>query len=132
MALVGVQDSDGEETLEQIIWDIYVYLQGQGVTRFSRFLGKRGPRAGASWTEVNIQLRYFVKDPKNQYSKTMTIIETEKAKFSDETGYVHRLIKLEDFLRQAPKFSKDYDCLVRVPDGFKKRRSKTKIGFSED
>lgn len=128
MAIVGAFDTNGEEKLEKIVWDIYLYLQSLGVRRFHRFLGRRDiSRAAASWTEVNIQLSHFVEDPKKNYSKMMTTIEHEKSKFNHQSQYVHHLNRLEDFLKQSPQFSKDYNCLVRVPNGFMKRRMKTKI-----
>lgn len=125
MAVVGVKR---DQDLEAIVWEIYLYLQNLGFRRFHRFLGKRRiERASASWTEVNIQLSHFVEDPKNNYSKLMSTIEHEKAKFNHNSPYVHHLAKLEDFLKQSPQFSNGYNCLVRVPDGFKKRKMKTKM-----
>lgn len=127
MVATGAGDLYGEDTLEKIIQDIYIYLQRLGVKRFNAFLGKRGPaqRCAASWTEINIQLSEFVQDPKNNYSKLMNTIDNEKEKFQATPKYVEKLTKLETFLKQSPKFSQDYHCQVRMPTGFDKRKSRS-------
>lgn len=125
MVVLGASDFVGEQTLEEIIQDIYDYLQKIGVGKFNRFLGrKRADKCAASWTHINIHLTRFVENPKQEYSRLMSVIEEEKQKFSTTPEYAVKLDKLSDFLRKGPKFSQDYHCKVRMPNGFEKRRLK--------
>lgn len=125
MVFVKMSGIDGGETLDEIIHEIYQYLQNQSVRRFNRFLGKNHTnRIAMSWTEINVELSHFVKDPKNKYTDMMKTIEQEKNKFPHKADYVKKLNKLQDFLRTSPSFSNDYECNVRMPDGFAKRKQK--------
>jgi hypothetical protein len=123
MVVLGASDFYGEQTLEEIIHDIYEYLQKLGVRRFNRFLGrKQAQKCAASWTQINLHLKDFVDDPKNNYTKLMTVLDAEKQRFTATPEYVAKLDKLSKFLKKGPKFAQDYNCAVRMPNGFEKRK----------
>ena len=118
MGLTTRETFNGDETLDKLMKEICEHLQGIEPRRFSVWKTKPNPDQvrdlHRSWTEINIELSLFVREPEGRYKVLMSCIESHQKKFASNPAYAEKLRKLAEFLAKGPTFSEDYDCQIKT------------------
>ena len=101
----AINSVDGDQCLHTIMDGIQHYLYNYGHSWIFLALGRSYfCKCSRSWVHVSMHLEKFLRDPKNNYSLLMLILEQEIEKFPEGAYYTRQLAALKKLMVTGPQF----------------------------